>query len=815
MAKIASVWGLEIGQSALKALKCRLDGETLVAEAFDYIEYPKILSQPEAEPETLVREALETFIGRNDLKKCKVGLSVPGQSGLAKFFKPPPVEVKKIPDIVKYEAKQQIPFDLNDVIWDYQQMAGGSVEDGFALETEVGLFAMKRDAVYRALKPLLAQGIEIDLIQLAPLSIYNMITYDRLVDPEAGEVFDPDHPPKSTVVLAMGTDATDLIITNGFRVWQRNMPLGGNHFTRQLTKDLKLTFAKAEHLKRNAMEAEDPKLVFQAMRPVFTDMVNEVQRSVGFFRSLNKKAELSSIVMLGNTTKLPGLSNYLNKNLGMDVEIMDRFQKLTGDDVLTAPAFKDHQAAFGPVYGLCLQLLGQGPMHTNLVPKEILKQRLIRAKKPWVVATAAALMLGFVVNLLFANGRTEYVSEAKWGDAIKKAEATQSESKSEKDTDGAKLSTVQLLTKVGQEVSGNADRRILWLELLHSVFKALERPEGMDGVGLPSPKDVPYYKRTDIHFTRWDCKYYDDLSTWYTEQVASAYEEDKRTRLDRLGLTETVTPADGTGEVAAEGGEVAAADAGAEATDAAAVADTASTDTASTDTGADGEGGGAGGLSGPGWVIQLNGYHYHNEPPDTVKERDFNYRTTFDEEEDFVLKRLIHKLETGSVELPIGPNGEKGEFTYAELGLSHPFVLSGEMQTNFMIPNPEYLRLTGGNPAMAGASDASGMSGGMMDTGMMSGGGMMGSGSMMGSGGMMAGGSSGGLYGPAIDPNIPPAFPAPKYTFKVQMAWQEKPLSQRLEEKKKAEEAKQEAAEPEATESGENLAADTGEAVTR
>ena len=483
MAKVTSVWGLEIGQSALKALKCRLDGETVVAEAFDYIEYPKILSQPDAEPEVLVREALETFIGRNDIKRCRIGVSVPGQSGLAKFFKPPPVELKKIPDIVKYEAKQQIPFDLNDVIWDYQQMAGGSVEDGFALETEVGLFAMKRDAVFRAIKPLQAQGIEIDLIQLAPLSIYNMITFDRLADPEAGEIFDAEHPPKSMVILAMGTDATDLIITNGYRVWQRNMPLGGSHFTRQLTKDLKLTFAKAEHLKRNAMEAEDPKLVFQAMRPVFTDMVNEVQRSVGFFRSLNKKAELSSILMLGNTTKLPGLASYLNKNLGMDVEVLDKFQKLTGDEVLMAPAFKDHQAAFGPVYGLCLQLLGQGPAHTNLVPKEILQQRMIKAKKPWVVATAAALLLGFVISLLFKHNRTDYVSESKWSGSLTKAENVKKESDGETSKHSALLNTVTLLSKVGDEVAGNADRRILWMELLNSMFQAL-------GVPRPTPRQL-------------------------------------------------------------------------------------------------------------------------------------------------------------------------------------------------------------------------------------------------------------------------------------------------------------------------------------
>ena len=80
-----------------------------------------------------------------------MAISVPGQSGLSRFIKLPPVEAKKIPDIVKYEAKQQIPFALEDVVWDYQQLAGGSEEEDYALETEVGLFAMKRDQVLRAI----------------------------------------------------------------------------------------------------------------------------------------------------------------------------------------------------------------------------------------------------------------------------------------------------------------------------------------------------------------------------------------------------------------------------------------------------------------------------------------------------------------------------------------------------------------------------------------------------------------------------------------------------------------------------------------
>ncbi len=151
MAKSNAVWGIDIGQCALKALRCRPneDASRITAEAFDYIEYPQILSQPEADPVELVREALEQFLSRNAVYGDRVAISVSGQSGLARFIKLPPVESKKIPDIVKYEARQQIPFALEDVVWDYQQMAGGSEEDGFSLETEVGLFAMKRDQVFR------------------------------------------------------------------------------------------------------------------------------------------------------------------------------------------------------------------------------------------------------------------------------------------------------------------------------------------------------------------------------------------------------------------------------------------------------------------------------------------------------------------------------------------------------------------------------------------------------------------------------------------------------------------------------------------
>jgi Tfp pilus assembly PilM family ATPase len=174
------VWGIDIGQCALKAIRLEIHEGQVAATAFDYVEHPKILSQPDADPDQLIREALEKFLSRNTLRGDLVAISVPGQSGLARFVKLPPVEEKKIPDIVRFEAKQQIPFPLDEVVWDYQKIGSGTVTDGFAMETEIGLFAIKRDMVNRAMQQFKDVNIEVHLVQMAPLALSNFLAFDLL-----------------------------------------------------------------------------------------------------------------------------------------------------------------------------------------------------------------------------------------------------------------------------------------------------------------------------------------------------------------------------------------------------------------------------------------------------------------------------------------------------------------------------------------------------------------------------------------------------------------------------------------------------------
>lgn len=237
MASRNSVWGIEIGQCALKAVRLRPgeDGKVELA-AFDIVEHAKILSQPDAEPEESIKTALQAFAGRNEWQGDAFVIGVPGQQTFARFTKLPPADPKKIPDLVKYEAGQQIPFDMDDVVWDYQVFQAPESPD-----IEVGIFAMRKDLIRKYIDAYAAVGITPTAIQSLPAALYNFARFDQPND-EGG----------ATVLIDVGAQNTDLIVVEKNGAWTRNIPLGGNSFTEALIKAFKLSFSKAENLKRTA-----------------------------------------------------------------------------------------------------------------------------------------------------------------------------------------------------------------------------------------------------------------------------------------------------------------------------------------------------------------------------------------------------------------------------------------------------------------------------------------------------------------------------------------------------------------------------------
>jgi type IV pilus assembly protein PilM len=521
MAIPQGVWGIDVGQCALKALRLEMIEGTVTATAFDYVEHPKILSQPDADPDQLTREALETFLSRNSIKGDMVAMSIAGQSGLARFVKLPPVEEKKIADIVRFEAKQQIPFPLDEVVWDFQKIGAGVVTDGFAMDTEVGLFAMKRDMINRFLHHFQAVNVEIHIVQMAPLALCNYVAYDLLkcnADgsiPEGTEIPDdtPSGKKRCAVALDIGTDGSSLIITDGNRIiWQRPIPIGGNHFTRALTKELKLTFAKAEHLKRNAAKSPDLAKILKALKPVLTDFVNEVQRSLGYFTNTHRDAHIAFMVGLGSAFRLPGLQKFLSEKLTLDVRKPAAMERLSGDSVVSAPAFVEHLLTFPVAYGLCLQGLKLSRLTTNLLPQEIQFDRMIRAKKPWSVAAAAAILLGVGVASFGFGMKTQSLGQPKdyekhkgdkIADAVGEARGAAGDAKKIKDKETSGRTKVAETAKEVKTIINGKDERSNWIRINEFVSRCLPRPDGTNLLNFQQFKIDQRKYRTQAAMDAW------------------------------------------------------------------------------------------------------------------------------------------------------------------------------------------------------------------------------------------------------------------------------------------------------------------------
>ncbi len=396
-----AIWAVDLGNNSLKALHLVAVGDVVQVIGFDHIPHGKILSSSSvsaAEREELVAITLRQFVQRNDVGFDPLIISVPSQNSFARFVTLPPVEARRIPEIVRFEAAQQIPFDMSEIQWDWLLLS-----DPDAAEKRVGLFAIKNEVVNAALEHFEREDLQVSYVQMAPMALYNYLLFDR------PDLVNSDK--RATVLINIGADSTDLVVCTASGVWQRCIMMGGNAFTTAIAETFKLNFEKAEKLKRTAPVSKYARQIFQAMRPVFTDWAGEVQRSLGFYTSSTPDVKVVRIVAMGGGTKLRGLLKYLGQTLQLPVEKPDVYKRLAVAPGISAAKFHENVADFGIVYGLGLQGLGMARIESNLLPSSIARSMAWAGKMKYF--TGAAVMLLITFGLCLARVGWDRVAYAR------------------------------------------------------------------------------------------------------------------------------------------------------------------------------------------------------------------------------------------------------------------------------------------------------------------------------------------------------------------------------------------------------------------
>jgi type IV pilus assembly protein PilM len=471
MANARFAWGIDIGNRALKAIKLVRSDNGLRVDDFEVIEHENVLSSAGDNKEALIQSALASFVQRHPVKGGVAAISVSGVSSFARFIKLPPVEPKKIPEIVRFEAIQQIPFPLDDVEWSYQLF-----QQPDSPEVEVGIFAMRRDLINHHIQHFTDVKLNVQVVQMNPLAVYNAMYYDSRIK-------------GTTMIIDLGAENTDLIIAEGESIWLRSIPIGGNNFTDVLVKSFKLPFGKAEELKRNANTSKYARQIFQAMRPVFADLVAEIQRSIGFYSSVHRESRIKKVIALGGTFRLAGLQKYLQQNLQLDVEKLNSMAAGAPADAKMATTFNENILSLVSAYGLAIQAMGEAKITSSLLPLHIRRERMWQDKTKWFGAAAAAFLLG---SGLAAGGYYLQDSQFKLAQSsrdqiqaiVSRADGWSNSWSS--DVESAGGSDRQRITNIRSMLGG----RNYWPSILETIASALPAPPASPAAGPRGSRNI-------------------------------------------------------------------------------------------------------------------------------------------------------------------------------------------------------------------------------------------------------------------------------------------------------------------------------------
>src|SRR5256714_7683442 len=341
----------------------------------------------ESTREATIQKALQELLTEKGLKAKTVNVCAPGFHVFSKFVKLPPVDAGKVTQIIQYEAQQNVPFPLEEVVWDYQIL--GSTPGG---ELEVLLVAIKADIVEGLFRVTESAGLHLQLADVSPAALCNAFRYNY------GDLED------CTMLLDIGAKTSNLLFFEKGKVFSRSINLGANSITQDFANESKLKFEAAEKLKIDEgfvslggayEEPENPNqaAISKIARQFMTRLHIQVNQTVQFYRGQQGGSAPQQLFLSGGAAIMPYTAQFFSEKLNVPVEYFNPFRNVQIDPSLNLEDLAKVAHSLGEVVGLGLRNLAHCPVELNLMPKSSLKRQQFNQRKPYLIASVFCLIL--------------------------------------------------------------------------------------------------------------------------------------------------------------------------------------------------------------------------------------------------------------------------------------------------------------------------------------------------------------------------------------------------------------------------------------
>lgn len=358
----------------------------------------------EADRSTHVTSAIAELIHELKVRHGKANLCIPSQSVFTRFVKLPTVDEDKIEQIIGFEAQQNVPFPITEVVWDYQ-LVGGS-EPG---RLGVVLVAIKSDLLGEIDASVERAGLATELVDVAPMALYNAFRYNY------------ESVPGCSLIADIGARTTNLIFVEPLHIFSRSIPIGGQTITNAIAKEFHESILASENRKKNDgfvglggsyAEPDDPDVarVSKIIRNTMTRLHMEIVRSISFYRSQQSGSQPVRMYLAGGSVSLPYMKEFFNEKMQLPVEYLNPLKNVAVGSSVDVEKVSREAHWLGEVIGAALRTNGECPIELNLLPPELIRRQEMSRRQPYLVTAGILILMLLAGWWLYFKQTTEKIT---------------------------------------------------------------------------------------------------------------------------------------------------------------------------------------------------------------------------------------------------------------------------------------------------------------------------------------------------------------------------------------------------------------------
>lgn len=311
--------GLDIGSSQIKIVEIQKTGKGLSLVNYGIAPLlPEAIVEGEIMDRTLVIDTIRTLLETRQIKSNNVITAVSGRGVIVKRINMDKMKEQEARERIKWEAEQHVPFEISDVVLDFQILNPDSGNN----QMEVLLVAARNETVNVHLDLLSGAGLNPILLDYGTFAVQN--AFEANYEMPADEIIS---------LVNIGADNTNInFVKNGVPYFTRDLPMASNSCLQLMQKNLGISYEQATELIKGEtvsdVSQESSASVFQSFSD---DFASSIERTLSFLAMSGGGERMSRIYMSGGGALIPSLQDHLKERFGIPVEIINPLQKISYD----------------------------------------------------------------------------------------------------------------------------------------------------------------------------------------------------------------------------------------------------------------------------------------------------------------------------------------------------------------------------------------------------------------------------------------------------------------------------------------------------